>query len=254
MTRKPTPKTKVPPARHRERHQRHDDDWNVALTLDNIEQTELTASERDVLARASETGRRLGAGSHLDEWLTLTPAVRIIKHLAMKLNHVNRPEGRGYAESFGQMMQRHNLHIFDKTTITALLWLDDDSQRMAILKEIRESMTPGERARLNSPISARQRVEKVLKAREQGTEEKQKDSPVTLLKRKVAELERALAETQAKLARKDDGSLFDLKADSVEDIAAAIAANLHEGKAAALAKALPEAIKGRKRQRQRPAG
>jgi glutathione S-transferase len=115
-------------------------------------------------------------------------------------------------------------------------------------------MTPGERARLNSPISARQRVEKVLKAREQGTEEKQKDSPVTLLKRKVAELERALAETQAKLARKDDGSLFDLKADSVEDIAAAIAANLHEGKAAALAKALPEAIKGRKRQRQRPAG
>jgi hypothetical protein len=247
MTRKPTPKTKVPPARHRERHQRHDDDWNIALTLDNIEQTELTASERDVLARASETGRRLGAGSHLDEWLTLTPAVRIIKHLAMKLNHVNRPEGRGYAESFGQMMQRHNLHIFDKTTITALLWLDDDPQRMAILKEIREAMTPGERARLNSPISARQRIEKVLKAREQGTEERQKDSPVTLLKRRLAELERELAEAQA-------NSLFDLRADSVEDIAAAIAANLHEGKAAALAKALPEAIKGRKRQRQRPAG
>jgi hypothetical protein len=49
-----------------------------------------------------------------------------------------------------------------KTTITALLWLDDDPERMRILREIRESMTSGERARLNSPISARQRVEKVV--------------------------------------------------------------------------------------------
>ena len=39
---------------------------------------------------------------------------------------------------------------------------------MTILREIRHTMTVGERARLNSPISARQRVEKVLKARESG--------------------------------------------------------------------------------------
>jgi hypothetical protein len=40
-----------------------------------------------------------------------------------------------------------------------------------------------------------------------------------------------------KLASRDDGSLFDLKADAVEDIASVIAANIHDGKAAALAKA-----------------
>ena len=169
----------------------------------------------------------------------------------MKLNHVNVPEGRGYAESFGQLMRRHGLDKFDKTTITALLWLDEDPERARILREIRGSMTPGERARLNSPISARQRVEKVLKARAKGTEESQKDSPVTLLKRKVAELERDLAETHAKLTRKDDGSLFDLRGDSADDIAEAILANVSPPKVAALAKALNE---GLKRKRQRPAG
>ena len=113
------------------------------MTLDNIEQSELTASQREVLAQAAEASKRLGAGAHLDDWLTLTPAVWIIRHLAMKLNHVNRPEGRGYAESFGQLMQRHGLHIFDKTTITALLWLDDDPERMRILREIREQHEAG---------------------------------------------------------------------------------------------------------------
>jgi hypothetical protein len=246
-----TRKTKVPPARERGRHRRHDDDRSIALTLDNIEQTELTVSERDVLEQASETCKRLGAGAHLDEWLSLTHAVRIIRHLAMKLNHVNRPEGRGYAESFGQLMQRHGLDKFDKTTITALLWLDDDPERMRILREVRESMTPGERVRLNSPISARQRVEKVLKARDTGTEDRQRDSPVTMLKRKVAELERNLAEAQARLARKDDGSLFDLKNDGTEDIVAAMLANVSSHKAEAIAKALAEAVK---KKRQRPAG
>src|SRR5262245_42584362 len=101
------------------RRQSHDAKCIIAMMLENIERTELTVSERDVLAEAGESARRLGAGAHLDEWLTLTPAVRIIRYLAQKLNHVNRPEGRGYADSFGELMQRHGLDKFDKTTITA---------------------------------------------------------------------------------------------------------------------------------------
>jgi endonuclease III len=57
---------------------------------------------------------------------------------------------------------------------------------------------------------------------------------------------------EAKL--KSGSSLFDLKADTVEDIAAVIVANIHESKAAALAKAIPEAIKELKRKRQKLAG
>jgi hypothetical protein len=51
-----------------------------------------------------------------------------------------------------------------------------------------------------------------------------------------------------------NGSLFDLKTDSVADIAAVIAANISDSKATALAKAILEALKRRKRERQRPAG
>jgi hypothetical protein len=47
-----------------------------------------------------------------------------------------------------------------------VLWLHDEVGRMSILREMRDTMSVGERARLNSPISARQRIEKVLKARE----------------------------------------------------------------------------------------
>ena len=61
---------------------------------------------------------------------------------------------------------------------------------------------------------------------------------MTLLKRKVAELERDLAETRAKLARKDDGSLFDFKHDSAGNIVAAIIGNIGPDKAATIGKGL----------------
>jgi hypothetical protein len=113
-------------------------------------------------------------------------------------------------------------------------------------------MKPGERARLNSPISARQRVEKILKARAKGAdaEAKDKESPVAKLKAQIAERDREIA----KLRTRSDGSLFDLKADDVKSIAEAIAANISEGKASALASAISLAVKERKRKRQSPAG
>jgi hypothetical protein len=249
-----TSQTKAPPTREGGLRLHHGDDRSIAMTLGNLEQSELTASERDVLAQAGESARRLGAGAHLDDWLTLTPAVRIIRHLAMKLNHLNRPEGRGYVQSFGQLMQRHGLDKFDKTTITALLWLDDDPQRMSILREIRESMTPGERARLNSPITARQRVEKVLKARVNGTEEGQKDSPVKKLKDEIAKLKRDLAVAQEKLARKDDGSLFDLKLSTPDEIGAVFPGHISESKFDAIVKAAKQHYRDKRRKAQTPAG
>src|SRR5258706_12749949 len=92
------PKKKtVPPAHHRKRHL--DDEREGALAImaiDNIEQSELTASERGVLADDRERFKRLGAGAHLDDWLAFIPGLRIRRHLAMKLCHIIRPQGRCY--------------------------------------------------------------------------------------------------------------------------------------------------------------
>ena len=110
-------------------------------------------------------------------------------------------------------------------------------------------MTPGERARLNSPITARQRVEKVLKAREGGPKRrKMRASPVTQWKDKVAALERenALLKSKLEAAEKRDGSLFDLQQDTVADIASTIVRRVTESKAHRIAKAIQDELKAKK--------
>jgi hypothetical protein len=108
-----------------------------------------------------------------------------------------------------------------KTAMTAVLWLHDEPERLSLLREIRESMSLGERSRLNSPISARQRVEKMLKVG--GSKATTKESPIAKYKQKIVELER-------QLVQRGDGSLFDLKKDTVKDIAVTIAQTIGESR------------------------
>jgi hypothetical protein len=173
----------------------------------------------------------------------------------MRLAHTNKPEGRGYNIEFGRLMLHDGLNWKDgtvKNSMGAVLWLNDDPERLIILREIRESMTPGERARLNSPISARQRVEKVIKARGGGAEETVRFSPVSNLKREIAEKDRAIAHLEERLAAAEarDGSLFDLKRDSADEIVRAVLANVSEYKARTIANGILSSIKGKAR----PAG
>jgi hypothetical protein len=218
------------------------------MTIDDIEQIELTPSERAVLAEDRERWKKMGAGAHLDEWLAYGPGLMIRRRLAMKLAYTNKPEGRGYTAAYGRLMLHDGMDWKDntvKTSMTAVLWLHDDPERMSILREIRETMTPGERSRLNSPISARQRVENVLKARVGGTEESVRQSPVANLKRRNAELERSLAHAEEKLAAAEarDGSLFDLKRDKAEHIVQVIVSTVTEPRAKAIANGILAAYK-----------
>jgi hypothetical protein len=225
------------------------------MTLENIEQTELTISERTVLAEDRERWKRMGAGAHLDDWLAYGPGLMIRRRLAMRLAYVNKPEGRGYVSTFAELMKRDGLDGMDKTSISAVLWLHDGPERLSILREIRESLSVGERSRLNSPISARQRVEKLIKARSGGTEDSLRTSPVSQLKRQLAEKDREIADLQARLAAAErrDGSLFDLKQDVANDIGRTIATNVSEYKARNIAEAILEGIKAKRRE-QKPAG
>jgi hypothetical protein len=226
----------------------------IAMTIQEIKQAELNVGERDVLERDKERWQRLGAGAHLDEWLEFYPGLAIRRRLAMRIAFTNKPEGKGYSTALSQLYADDGFNIDDKSMMKAftdVLWLGDDPGRVTVLREIRETMTPGQRSRLNSPISARQRVEAVLKARASGKEEKLKGSPVTLLKQRIVELERELATTREKLAGKDDGSLFDLRNDSAADIGRALADTVSEGKADAIFKASKERYK---QKRQKHAG
>jgi hypothetical protein len=208
------------------------------MQIEDIKHKELNQSELDVLKEDRARWKRMGSGSHLDDWLAYQPGLMIRRRLAMHIAFVNKPEGKGYAQAFAALMKADGLDHMDKTSISALLWLGDEAERMQILREMRDAMNPGERSRLNSPITARKRVEQSLKARQAGTEETVKQSPVALLKGHIVEQARKIAELEQQLAKHDDGSLFDLKRDKADDIATAIVNNVGEHKAKAIAKGI----------------
>ena len=88
-------------------------------------------------------------------------------------------------------------------------------------------MTPGQRSRLNSPITAQQRVETIPQARRSGVDEETvRASPVALLNEQLIARDREIARLKGELAKHSDGSLFDLKHDSADDIALAIVNDL----------------------------
>ena len=168
----------------------------------------------------------------------------------MKIAHVNRPEGKGYVQTFAQLMKLDGLDTMDKTSISAVLWLNDEPERIMVLREILDTMAVGQRARLNSPISARQRVEKELKVRAGGTEAKTPTSPITILKQSLVEREHKIAHLEEQLAAADAGSLFDLNKDSANDIGDVIAGAASENKARNIAKRINDNL----RTKQKPAG
>jgi|SRR5258707_274443 len=217
----------------------------MTMDIELIEQTELTPDQRAILAEDGKRWKRMGAGQHLDDWLAYGPGMRIRRTVAMRIAYTNQPTGRAYNEAMTALMERDGLHTMDKTSLTAVLWLHDNPQHMSTLNEIRDTMTAGQRSRLNSPISARQRVEKVLKARAGDTEESTRGSPVANLKSRLVEKERENSHLQDKLAAAEqrDGSLFDLKRDTIPDIAATIVATVTHARAKNIASTVLELLK-----------
>jgi hypothetical protein len=214
---------------------------------DDVRQDELIPSERAVLVEDGIRWKQhLAAGQHLNDWLAFGPGLMIRRKLAMRLAFVNKPEGRGYAAEFGKLMKQDGLDTMEKSAVSALLWLQN-AEHLAILKEIRDGMTDSERARLNSPISARQRVEKLLKARANGNEDKLiVPSPVTTYRERIAEQEREIAALRERLLRsQDNGSLFDLKKDTIENIADTIVEQLPPSRSKGIADAIRKKLKAK---------
>jgi hypothetical protein len=225
--------------------------------INEIRQSELTQGEIQVLAEDTKRWQRMGAGAHLDDWLAFGPGLLIRRRLAMRLAYTNEPKGKGYNTAFGQLMEADGLHTMDghgkadstkKTAISCVLWLHEDDERLNTLREIRETMTVGERARLNSPISARQRVEKLLAARAGNAEAKKKDSPLARSTRTIAEQTREIEHLREQLAAAEQrsGSLFDLKHDSANDIATVIVNTVSGRKAETVAREVLKQLKAAK--------
>jgi hypothetical protein len=226
------------------------------MAIEDIKHKELTQSERDVLKADRERWRRMGSSAHLQDWLDYYPGLDIRRRLAQRLAFTNRPAGKGYVLAYSQLMRDDGFDTDDKTLMSqmsAVLWLRDDPEREKILREILAALTPGQRSRLNTPIAARQRVMALLKAREGGSEDKFKQSPVRIYKEQIAEQNREIAHLKEQLAAaENETSLFDLKRDSAGQIIRVFTdpTAISEGKATTIARGVLAAFKARKK----PAG
>ena len=131
---------------------------DVAVTRDN-----LTEEQRAILASDRERWQRMAKGAHLDDWLSFGPGQLIRRSQAMQRAGTNKPEGRAYNAAMAALLKEHGLHTGDTKSLTAVLWLHGDPERLAVLAEIRSGMTDGERSRLNTPTAAAQRVRTLLR-------------------------------------------------------------------------------------------
>ena len=151
----------------------------------------LESGQRKILAADRERWKHMGAGAHLSDWLAFLPGMLLRQQMALRIAGTNRREGKGYTGALSALMMRDGL--YDSTTVTqpakesfgAVLWFGVKNHRMGILQEILRDMTPGQRARFNSPITARQRVKKIAVERE--LEEAPKPRAVKPLKDDAAE-------------------------------------------------------------------
>jgi hypothetical protein len=142
---------------------------------------QLSPGERESLASARDLAKSIAKGKHLNDWLSLGESQKIGSRLAMRLAQTNQRAGALYTKYLHQLLQYDGIDTDDKkimSSLTAVSWLVDDEhpKRLATLHEGRAGMSQGELSRMNSPITARTFVQKILKPRAPAPA-KQQDEP-----------------------------------------------------------------------------
>ena len=77
------------------------------MDIVEMEERELTEARRETIAQAEACWSQMGQGAHLEDWLKIGQTLLIGRQFAMRVAFVNRPEGRGYNQTFGRWMERH---------------------------------------------------------------------------------------------------------------------------------------------------
>lgn len=214
------------------------------MDIVEMEERELTEARRETIAQVEACWSQMGQGAHLEDWLKIGQTLLIGRQFAMRVAFVNRPEGRGYNQTFGRWMERHGFVSMKKADASDALWLVDDPDRLATLRELQATMTPAERARLNSRRTVRRHVIDRLQARE-GRAAPARPAPVTVLKQRLNDTLAELDEVRDRLAAHEANlERFNFEADSAKNIARVLA-EWRSAKARAIAQEVLRLLKPR---------
>lgn len=202
--------------------------------MTDMQETFDTDYEAARAQEAADAADRLKRGQSWDDWIKIGTFLNIGRNKSMLRAGTNEPIGARYIKAFSEWMGSYEwIGDIDKATRTHAMWCID---HLPELVKLRENMGLTQRLTCNHPTTMRRRWEKA---------QKELDKPKTTDKKepKSAALERELEQVAAERDKwrhkaEKDGSLFDLKQDTVKIIAATIASNMTIYRLRELAKAL----------------
>ena len=186
---------------------------------------------------AADAADRLKRGQSWDDWLKIGTFLNIGRNKAMLRAGTNEPIGARYIKAFSEWMAVYPwIGDIDKATRIHAMWAVDHLDE---LLRLRENMGLTQRLTANHPTTMRRRWDKAQKELDKPKVEKKEPKSAALER----ELEAVAAERDKwKHKAEKDGSLFDLKQDTVKIIAATIASNMSIFRLRELHKALQAEI------------
>ena len=188
---------------------------------------------------AADAADRLKRGQSWDDWLKIGVFLNIGRNRAMLRAGTNEPVGARYIKAFSEWMGVYPwIGDIDKATRIHAMWAVD---HLDDLTRLRENMGLTQRLAANHPTTMRRRWDKAQKDVDKvAPAAGKKESRADVIQR---ELEAVAAERDKwKHKAEKDGSLFDLKQDTVKIIAATIASNMSIFRLRELHKALQAEI------------
>jgi hypothetical protein len=171
----------------------------------------------------------------------IAEGLEVGRNKAMRRAGTNRQLGSSYNKAFGQWLDGHPwARDLDKPTRNHLFWCIDHRND---IEAWRETLAQNERARLNHPTPMKRRYEATHNAPGGKDEGEAKGVKETRAQKLEREIERLTGDVENWRKRAQaEGSLFDLKRDTVKHIAETIAENVTYGRLVSIQRAIAEEI------------
>ena len=183
-------------------------------------ETESSTMRPDVEAErerlAAEAFERIRSGQHWRDWTYVAQGLDVGRNRAMRETYSNQPAGRPYNEAFGRWMDAHPwARKIDKATRNHLFWVAD---HLTQIEAWRDTLPANQRDQWNHPTTVKRAYERAMRIATAKEEGKAVASPQAQMKAALIEAQEDRDKWRRR-AEEGEGSLFDLRRDTPEDIA-----------------------------------
>jgi hypothetical protein len=184
---------------------------------------------------AEEAEERIRRGAHWADWTYVADGFAVGRAKAMRAAGTNQPYGKAYTRTFGEWLaDRPWTRHIDTGTRSVLLWVADHRSEV---EAWRETLAQNERAKLNHPTALKRRYDAAHKIARADPNTAKKETGREALVRENEDMWAKVKKLEHQV-ESGDGSLFDLRRDSIESIVDVIAGTIPVGRFQSLQRAM----------------